>query len=157
MSASGIGFAARTRGSATLRAAAALGCLTALGGFTPVGSLEVEIVRLRSDKGMLRLCLTATPGNFPTCKDGADGITRSVPARAGHITLDGLPLGSYAIAIIHDENGNGKLDTVMGIPREGFGFSRNPAIGFGPPRFSAAQFGLSTGAERQQVRIRYLL
>jgi uncharacterized protein (DUF2141 family) len=46
---------------------------------------------------------------------------------------------------------------MMGIPREGFGFSRNPAIGFGPPRFSAARFTLGSDAQKQQVRIRYLL
>jgi uncharacterized protein (DUF2141 family) len=31
--------------------------------------------------------------------------------------------GKYAIAVIHDENCNGKLDTNMfGIPKEGYGF-----------------------------------
>ncbi|AJP74694.1 hypothetical protein TS85_20470 [Sphingomonas hengshuiensis] len=127
-----------------------------MGGFLPVGSLDVEVGNLRSSRGVLRLCMTAAPGNFPSCKDGGNGITRTVAAQAGRFRIDGLPPGDYAVAIIHDENGNGKLDTVMGIPREGFGFSRNPAIGFGPPRFSAARFGVSAGAEEQQVRIRYL-
>jgi hypothetical protein len=27
------------------------------------------------------------------------------------VTLDGLPFGSYAIGCVHDENGNGTLDT----------------------------------------------
>jgi uncharacterized protein (DUF2141 family) len=31
--------------------------------------------------------------------------------------------GNYAIAVIHDENRNGELDTNMfGIPKEGYGF-----------------------------------
>lgn len=35
------------------------------------------------------------------------------------MTLDALPFGSYAIGCVHDENGNGKLDTnLLGIPRE---------------------------------------
>ena len=53
-----------------------------------------------------------------------------------------LPRGDYALAVIHDENGNARLDTIAGIPREGFGFSRNPPIRFGPPRFAAARFDL---------------
>jgi uncharacterized protein (DUF2141 family) len=35
------------------------------------------------------------------------------------VTLDALPFSSYAIGCVHDENGNGKLDTnLLGIPRE---------------------------------------
>lgn len=131
--------------------------MATLGGFMPVGSLDVEVGNLRSARGMLRLCMTPVPGNFPDCRDGGNAITRTVPATAARFRIDGLPPGEYAVAIIHDENGNAKLDTVLGIPREGFGFSRNPAIGFGPPRFSSARFGLAAGTEVQQVRIRYLL
>ena len=45
---------------------------------------------------------------------------------------------------------------LRGFPREGFGFSRNPAVRFGPPRFSAAQFTLASDAETQQIRMRYI-
>lgn len=121
------------------------------------GSLDVEIVRLRSDKGVLRFCLTADPRGFPDCKEGANAIRRSVPASAGRVRFADLPPGTYALAVIHDENGNAKLDTFAGIPREGFGFSRNPAIGFGPPRFGSAGFAIGGGPASQQIRIRYLL
>ena len=105
----------------------------------------------------MRVCLTADPDNFPNCVDDADAVTRSVPATSGSLTIGGLKPGGYAVAVIHDENGNAKLDTFAGIPREGFGFSRNPAIRFGPPRFDAARFPFAAGAEKQQIRIRYLL
>ena len=59
-------------------------------------------------------------------------------ANAGGVRIAGLGRGDYAVSVIHDENNNAKLDTFAGIPREGFGFSRNPAIRFGPPKFSAA-------------------
>lgn len=105
----------------------------------------------------MRVCLTADPANFPNCVDDKDAVTRSVPATAASLTIPGLVPGAYAVAVIHDENGNARLDTFAGIPREGFGFSRNPVIRFGPPRFAAAQFPMHAGAEKQQVRIRYLL
>ena len=39
------------------------------------------------------------------------------------MTFKGLKDGVYAIAIIHDENTNGKLDTnFIGIPAEGVAF-----------------------------------
>jgi uncharacterized protein (DUF2141 family) len=124
---------------------------------TPVASLDVEFVSLRSAKGVLQICLTTDPGDFPDCRNPARGIRRTVSATTPRLHLEGLPAGDYAIAVIHDANGNARLDTMLGIPREGFGFSRNPTIGFGPPRFSAARFTVGTGTEKQQVRIRYLL
>jgi uncharacterized protein (DUF2141 family) len=128
----------------------------ALLGAVPVGRLDVTVEGLRSTKGSLRLCLTADPANFPGCVDDADAVTRSVPAAAGRITVDGLPHGAYALAVIHDENNNARLDTLAGIPREGFGFSRNPALRLGPPRFAAARFVTAGDADRQQVLMHYI-
>ncbi|MBZ0108020.1 MAG: DUF2141 domain-containing protein [Candidatus Scalindua rubra] len=54
--------------------------------------------------------------------------------------LDILP-GKYALAVIHDENVNGKLDTNwLGIPKEGYGFSNDVKGVLGAPAFSAASF-----------------
>ncbi len=136
---------------------AGMGLLLSLPGAVATSDLAVDIANLRSHKGMVRVCLTADPANFPACIDDAKAVTRSIPASASGLHFDGLPPGGYAIAVIHDENGNKKLDTFAGIPREGFGFSRNPPIAFGPPRFSAARFTLTGDADRQQVRMRYLL
>ncbi|WP_294076708.1 DUF2141 domain-containing protein [Sphingomonas sp.] len=124
---------------------------------SPVATLELDVQGLRSAKGVLQLCLTTRPDSFPDCKGDPRAVTRTVPAAAPVIRIDGLAPGSYAAAIIHDENGNKRLDTVMGIPREGFGFSRNPRIGFGPPKFDAARFPLDNGSAPQPVKMRYLL
>jgi uncharacterized protein (DUF2141 family) len=123
----------------------------------PTASLELDVTGMRSARGLIRICLTADPRNFPGCTDDKHAVTRSVPAGEHVIRFDGLSPGNYAAALIHDENSNAKLDTLMGIPREGFAFSRNPPIGFGPPRFAAAQFALDRVAETQQVTMRYML
>lgn len=128
-----------------------------LPGAVATGELSVDLVNLRSHKGTVRVCLTADPTNFPACIDDAQAVTRSIPATADSLRFDGLARGNYAVAVIHDENNNRKLDTFAGIPREGFGFSRNPAVTFGPPRFAAARFTLTSDADRQQIKMRYLL
>ena len=130
--------------------------LALLPGAMPVADLHIDVAKLRSAKGMLRLCLTADPKNFPACVDDARAVTRSVPASQTDLVFAALPTGDYALAVIHDENSNNKLDTLFGIPREGFGFSRNPVITFGAPRFAAARFTLSADADRQQVRMKYM-
>lgn len=126
-------------------------------GASPIASLDVAVEGLRSAKGQLRVCLTADPKNFPACVDDARAVTRTVAAADRGLRLEGLAPGHYAIAVIHDANGNAKLDTFMGIPKEGFGFSRNPAIGFGPPKFTAAAFDLGADGGVQPVKMRYLL
>lgn len=137
-----------------------------LGAATPVGRLDVSVDHLRSARGSVLVCLTADPDNFPNCVDDARAVTRTVPVglpgrspsggSAGTLSFEGLPLRDYAVAVIHDENGNGRLDTLAGIPREGYGFSRNPPVTFGPPRFAAARFAVTGDAQVQQVRMRYI-
>jgi uncharacterized protein (DUF2141 family) len=127
-----------------------------VGGAVPVTTLKVDVDALRNQRGLIRLCLTAAADNFPRCVDDDRAVSRSVPASMHSLAYDGLPPGGYAIAVIHDENGNGKLDTIAGIPREGFGFSRNPRIAFGPPSFSAARFSIAGQREAQTIRMRYM-
>lgn len=126
-------------------------------GASPASTLDVGIDHLRSPKGLVRICLTRDPDNFPDCVSDRDAITRSIDASDPATVFGGLSPGGYAIAVIHDENSNAKLDTFAGIPKEGIGFSRNPKFTFGPPRFSAARFTLNGDADRQQIRMRYFL
>lgn len=126
-------------------------------GAAPVGQLDLTFSNVRSNKGMLRICVTGDPDNFPRCTNDHNATKRSIPAGTTALHVAGLPYGKYAVAVIHDENGNKKLDTFAGIPREGFGFSRNPPIRFGPPKFEAARFTLDGDAESQQVKLRYML
>ena len=80
-----------------------------------------------------------------------------VPAgEAATIVFAPVPAGTYAVSVLHDENGNGRADMALMIPKEGFGFSRNPAIAFGPPRFSRASFGVNGASVQQTIRMRYI-
>ena len=107
---------------------------------------------------MVMLCLTQRgEGKFLDCAKDPARITRVVPSKAASsIQIANLAPGEYSLLVIHDENRNGKLDTVLGMPREGFGFSRNPAIRFGPPHYGDVRFAVS-GHGRQAIRLKYLL
>lgn len=119
--------------------------------------VSMDVQGLRSAKGDFLICVTRAAAHFPDCRDDPDGRHMAVPVTAGAVALGKLAPGTYAIAIIHDENGNGKLDTFAGIPREGVGFSRNPAIRFGAPSFKSAQFPVAGGAVRQDIKVKYFL
>lgn len=120
-------------------------------------SVRVEWQGLRSHKGVVRLCLTADKRYFPDCSKDPASVRLSVSAQQPDAELPGIAPGHYALSLVHDENGNGRLDTIAAIPREGFGFSRNPPIRFGPPRFADTLFAVGNDTVIQSIRVRYLL
>lgn len=160
-SVSGTICAARTAGWATLPKLAAC----ALAGTTLIGAaplensadLTVEITGLRNAKGTVQLCVTQRAA-FLECEEDPKALTAEMAtAKVAPVTFEGLPVGTYAVLVLHDENANGKLDKTLGIPREGFGFSGNPKIRMGPPKAHSVRFDLPPGEAAQHVRIKYLL
>jgi uncharacterized protein (DUF2141 family) len=123
----------------------------------PVADLRVNLAGLRSGKGVVRMCLTQAGARFMECKESGAAMLNVPAAKAGRVALPHLKPGTYALLVIHDENGNGKLDMTLGIPREGFGFSNNPTIHMRPPRAEEVRFNLAPGASAQTVRMRYVL
>ena len=102
--------------------------------------------------------MTANPALLSKCDKDPLSRKLAVPvAQARAIHFENVPPGNYAIALIHDENSNNKMDTSFGLPREGFGFSRNPVIRFGPPKFAEAQFAVTTTRVDQGIRVKYML
>lgn len=126
---------------------------------TPATStLDVSVYGLRSMKGNVLVCVTANPKYFPDCSKDPKSHRAKVAARdAATVTFAGLSQGTYAVALLHDENGNSKMDMAIFLPKEGFGFSRNPAVVTGPPKFKSAAFLIDTDAVSQRVKMKYML
>lgn len=152
-----MGSPLQNRSRAVLALTIALTGPLVLGTALPSGEVSATVTGLRSAKGQVLACLTARPKAFPKCQNDPDARALTVPAN-GSVELDfgEVPNGRYAIALIHDENANGKLDKRLMIPREGFGFSRNAPVGLGPPSFADAAFAVDTRSEHQSIRMRYL-
>jgi uncharacterized protein (DUF2141 family) len=123
-----------------------------------MGDLTVRFAGLRSMKGMIRACLTRDPQLFLKCDRDPSALKANVPASAeAHMEFPAVPPGDYVLAVVHDENANDKVDTFMGIPKEGVGFSGNPAMSFGPPKYAAARFHVPAGPSETDVRLKYFL
>ncbi len=121
--------------------------------------VSVTIANLRNQKGSVCLTLFNGAQGFPNQSDRAVA-SRCINAEdaASGIILDDLVLGDYAIAAIHDENKDGKLNIgLFGIPREGFGFSRNPKVRMGAPSFKDTAFSLSGPSTQIQIDLKYIL
>jgi uncharacterized protein (DUF2141 family) len=129
-----------------------------LGTAPPPQDVSVTVTGVRSAKGTVTACLTALPTAFPNCKADPAARRLIVPAITGAVVLDfgQLASGRYAVSLIHDENSNGRLDTVLLIPREGYGFSRDARVRLGPPRFDSAAFEVDGQPAHLTVKMRYL-
>jgi uncharacterized protein (DUF2141 family) len=122
----------------------------------PSVDVNVSVTNLRNTKGQLMVCLTKNPKAFPDCTKDATALKKLVSASAGNVTFNNVAPGTYAVAIVHDENKNDKMDLRVFIPREGFGFSRNPKIGMGPPKFKSASFVVGESNVNQSVKMKYM-
>jgi len=123
----------------------------------PPPTVEVSVTGLRNTKGQILVCLTTNPKAFPDCSKDKASVRMAVkPADAGDFLIHAPAAGTYAIAVVHDENSNNKMDVAIFLPKEGFGFSRNPAITVGPPSFKSASFAV-TGDMRQSIKMKYML
>ena len=148
----------RSRAVLALAGLTALPLLAAAG--EPAGtSVTVEVTGLRSTEGVVRACMTSHPDRFPRCRGDANAYGLVVPAgRSVTLEFAGVAPGRYAIALLHDENGNGKADRALSLmPREGYGFSRDAPVRMGPPSFEQAAFDVGAARVRQTIRMRYML
>jgi uncharacterized protein (DUF2141 family) len=98
--------------------------------------LTVEVLGARSDQGLVAGALYASDASW--LKDALQSERQPAAARTV-LVYRNLQPGTYALALFHDENGNGKLDrNVVGIPTERYGFSRDARGRMGPPSFAEA-------------------
>ena len=106
-------------------------------------TLNVTVDEIAVQQGQLKLALYDSEAAW---KGEAKPRAGNVAQPDGDATLEfsfaDLPPGRYAVRVMHDENGNGKLDSnFLGIPKEGYGASNNPKV-MRAPHFDEAAFDL---------------
>lgn len=121
------------------------------------GQLTIHITNIRSDKGVIAVALFKGSDGYPSEGNKADRKVRvSISGGKAVVVVDDLPYGDYAIAYMHDENNNGKMDyNFVGIPKEGFGASNNAVGNFSPPKYEDARFSLKQGELSLTMKTRY--
>jgi uncharacterized protein (DUF2141 family) len=117
----------------------------------------VHVAGVRSDRGTLVAVLYGDkPDEF--LKKGGRMARERVPARTGGVSicLQTPRPGTYAIAVYHDENGNGKFDrSWTGLPTEGFGVSNNPTPMLRAPTLDESAIQVGSGHKVVNIDLRY--
>lgn len=113
-------------------------------------TLTVVIDGLRNLNGQVCMRIYSSQKGFPF-SDASQVQAACTKIANSSVTKQfyGLKPGTYAVAVLDDENGDRKLDTdPLGIPQEGFGISNNPTVSIltGVPKFQQASFSLQKNA-----------
>ena len=108
-------------------------------------TLTIVADGVSSSRGVVGVLIFRSSMGWPE-NSAAAFRAQSVPARPGStmLAVAGLPPGTYAVVVLHDENQNMKLDrNWMGVPKEQWGMSENPHVGLSAPHFAQAEFRLA--------------
>jgi uncharacterized protein (DUF2141 family) len=100
-------------------------------------------MNIRNSTGTVACALFESPVGFPieVLSSATNVMVMKIRKTQARCDFEDIPRGTYAIAVIHDENMNGKLEiNWLGIPTEGYGFSNDAKGMIGVPSFSAASF-----------------
>ncbi len=111
-------------------------------------TLTINVKGLRQANGHLLLAVHGGEENYSKQSNPAAMRRVEVKSETQQIVIPELAAGDYVVSIIHDSNGNGKLDTnFVGMPTEGWGFSNNVGAR-GRPSYNDAKVNVpETGSE----------
>lgn len=110
---------------------------------SPCPGIHVKILNIRNSIGTVACALFESPAGFPIefLNSATNVMVIKIRKAQARCDFEDIPPGTYAMAVIHDENMNGKLETdLLGIPTEGYGFSNDVKGVVGAPSFSTASF-----------------
>ncbi|MEM7689443.1 MAG: DUF2141 domain-containing protein [Pseudomonadota bacterium] len=123
------------------------------------GDVVITITDMRSTEGVVRACMTTKEKIFPKCRK--DPTSHRTVVKAGEsvtIRFTDVEPGAYAVALLHDENNDGKANRALGMmPKEGYGFSRDAKVRMAPPKFGDAVFEHTGEDQALTIKMRYFL
>jgi uncharacterized protein (DUF2141 family) len=123
------------------------------------GGVVAEISNIRNDKGICRACLFNNPSSF-TGQTGQPFrcVAVRVKGQTARAVFTNVPAGTYAMLVFHDANSNLKMDkNFLGIPKEGYGASKNKLRFASAPSYEENKFGVDGRTTVQlQIRMRNL-
>lgn len=125
---------------------------------SPCPGIHVKILDIRNSTGGVACALFESPEGFPTeyLRAATNIMVIKIRDKQARCDFEDIPPGTYALAVVHDENMNGKLDTnLLGIPKEGYGFSNDAKALFGAPSFPAASFPYDGQNLELTIRLSY--
>ena len=124
-----------------------------------LSKLTIEVQGLRNTEGVLSIIIFNSPEGFPEDVEKAFRWKRiEIRSETEHFHFENVPEGTYAFAILHDEDENGEMKkNFLGMPKEGFAFSNNYRPKVKNPAFEDAAFEVRGKTETLEIEMVYFL
>ena len=112
-------------------------------GYSQTYNLTVKITNFDKLKGNIIVSIYDKTSNFPY--EGAfKFLSSDVKKNSETVVFKNLKAGEYAIATYHDRNSDGECNrNLLGIPKEGYGFSKNFKPVLSAPSFNDCKVSLN--------------
>jgi len=120
--------------------------------------IHVEILGIRNSLGAVACALFEGPEGFPAefLRFATNIMMVKVRATKATCDFEDIAPGTYALAVIHDENRDGELATnLIGVPTEGYGFSNDAKGSLGAPSFEAASFSYNGQSLNMTIALQF--
>lgn len=124
---------------------------------TPEATVQLMVHNVRSSEGKILLGVYDNPESFTNDPLYSLEFSKEDLKNGMVICRFALPAGTYAFSLLDDENEDNEMNfNILGIPKEGYGFSKDARINFlTPPDFDACKLTLSQGTNAFKLRTRY--
>ena len=121
-------------------------------------SLTIEISGIRNTKGKICLAFFRNEKDFKSENPAFTKTIYKSQAKNESISVKftDIKTGQYGIALLDDENGDGKMNYSFLIPTEGFGFSDYYHTGLRKPAFSQFCFNFKDVDKTIKIKVRYI-
>lgn len=116
---------------------------------------NLTIENIPKVEGEIRIAIFDSEEAYNSKENPVYAIVLPVESKTISWSETGLPYGNYAIAVYHDKNENGELDTnFLGIPKEAYGFSNDARGKFGPASWKDAKFEVNAENVSHTIHIK---
>lgn len=121
-------------------------------------NVTLTITGIQSNKGTMIVSVFKDEQSFEDHKASAKFKFSKAAVANGTLKVSlTLAPGTYGIAMLDDENANGKMDkNMVGYPKEGFGFSNFYLSGLKQPKLKEFSFEVKNAPVKLESKLRYM-
>jgi len=118
--------------------------------------LEIEFTGIQTPEGQVGIGINYSPEGFPHEPDVEIQYSKE-GLMDGMLTIQvmDLPYGTYAISALDDLDSDIEMKMFLGIPKEAYGFSRNPNSKLRTPKFEECSFELNQAHQKITIHLKH--
>lgn len=122
----------------------------------PTCNIIIEVVGFKNTNGQIMISINRGPDGWPEENFIEQRFIEDFTAPNHIIIFENMPYGNYAVGVLHDKDKSGEMTSnFIGMPKEGFGFTRDYNVVFRAPKYEEANFEVDTPEKRMIINLQH--